>query len=720
MHQTMPGAQDIIDIVAANSAQGAPIMKCNAALYSSQGVLDGLLTLFHDRLVWNELSDRTSNMLTISTDVLFGATLSPPGKYKFRSFEAAAAANLRVEASTHFTVYTITAHENGRRPLCDTWTFIVGSEEECATWLSLLRFAINPAPIKGDTNALVFLNPVSGKRKSLAIFESVVKPILAIGATKYTLKITESAGYASEFMRTQDLSPYSAIVVVSGDGLLHEVLNGLLRRPDWATYRNIPLGIIPTGTGNGLARSLDVTWPEQAAVALVKAQSQPIDIMSTTLANGAVNHCFLSVTWGLLADVDIESESMRWAGSARLDLYATVRMLNLRYYGGRLHYLPADADADSSAGASASSGGEGAAAEIQQLSLAETGLEAASQGADMPPSDPALPPADAPARVQPAASLHPTLTAGVALPVAKGSLSPRWRTIEGPFVQVIATNVPWLSADFLACSRARITDGAVDLVYSTAVTKWQIFPYLAASAREDHMNTKGVKHVRARAFIIEPTGLRTTSRSDASIQEVQPQRAGASSSPSPSPRPRSLFGSRRSKTPGGSSGTATPPDTPPQVPVPVRVRSQVYTAYHQQTIGRSAAAAAAADLPNGDAEPRPPAQAAFSARSETAAAAAQSPSPAPAVPVARASPAEAEAGAGECRLVGSDGHLVLDGEAAELGAVKVECLPGLLRVICPPWLNEGRTAHAGAAPAKAPEPIAGTLSRERSMLSFGA
>ncbi|KAJ2793305.1 hypothetical protein H4R20_006578, partial [Coemansia guatemalensis] len=137
----MPGVADAADAVIANGV-GALLMRSEATLYSSQGALSGLLTLYRDRLEWK----RSSNTLTISMDVLFGATLSPPNKYKFRSIEAASVGNLGITSSTHFTVYTITARENGKRPLCDTWTFMVGSEEEGATWLSLLRFAIKPKP----------------------------------------------------------------------------------------------------------------------------------------------------------------------------------------------------------------------------------------------------------------------------------------------------------------------------------------------------------------------------------------------------------------------------------------------------------------------------------------------------------------------------------------------------------------------------------------------
>ncbi|KAJ1784907.1 hypothetical protein LPJ59_006259, partial [Coemansia sp. RSA 2399] len=489
---------------------------------------------------------RSSNMLTISMNVMFGATLSPKGKYKFKSFEAASATNLKIESSTHFTVYTIMDRESGKRPLCDTWTFIVETEEESATLVSLLRLSIRPKLTDDKANALVFLNPISGKRKSLKVFESIVKPIFEIGNMSYTLQITDSSRHAADFIENEDLSPYTSLITVSGDGLLHEVLNGLLRRKDWAKYKSLPLGVIPTGTGNGLARSIDCFWPEQAAVAIVKAESRPLDIMSVTLASGLVEYCFLSMTWGLIADIDIESERMRWAGSARLDLYATIRLMNLRYYGGRLHYLPVTAGDEESVMTDEEDGQENGAkqkraapAALGNVATQHTSanssvaniMERANQGADVPwglpppnfssplirhpPKMLASPPMP---HAQPAVTLHPTLTAGIGLPVTKGSLPPRWKTIEGPFAHVIATNVPWLSADFLACQKARISDGAMDLVFSRTVSKWQILPYISASTKDNYMNKDGIEHAKVRAFILEPTGLRTTTRSPASFE----------------------------------------------------------------------------------------------------------------------------------------------------------------------------------------------------------
>jgi diacylglycerol kinase family enzyme len=45
-----------------------------------------------------------------------------------------------------------------------------------------------------------------------------------------------------------NISDYDAIATVSGDGLVHEVINGLLTRPDWEECRKIPIGMVAAGT----------------------------------------------------------------------------------------------------------------------------------------------------------------------------------------------------------------------------------------------------------------------------------------------------------------------------------------------------------------------------------------------------------------------------------------------------------------------------------------
>ncbi len=73
---------------------------------------------------------------------------------------------------------------------------------------------------------------------------------------------------------------YDGLVTISGDGLFHEVMNGLGARPDAATALRFPVGIIPAGSGNGLTASLG--WNRdvvKAALHITRGLCRPMDLM---------------------------------------------------------------------------------------------------------------------------------------------------------------------------------------------------------------------------------------------------------------------------------------------------------------------------------------------------------------------------------------------------------------------------------------------------------
>jgi sphingosine kinase len=50
---------------------------------------------------------------------------------------------------------------------------------------------------------------------------------------------------------------------------------------------------------------------------------------------------FLTYSYGIIADIDIESEAIRFLGSLRMDVWAVWRVLSLRTYRAKFSYIPA-------------------------------------------------------------------------------------------------------------------------------------------------------------------------------------------------------------------------------------------------------------------------------------------------------------------------------------------------------------------------------------------
>ncbi len=100
-------------------------------------------------------------------------------------------------------------------------------------------------------------------------------------------------------------------------------------------------------SGNGLARSLTHEAgfrysPNNgilySAVSLVRGETKPMDLSVIQTHSGRTLYSFLSLGWGFLADVDIESERLRWMGEPRFTVWSIYRLTRLKTYHGRLSY----------------------------------------------------------------------------------------------------------------------------------------------------------------------------------------------------------------------------------------------------------------------------------------------------------------------------------------------------------------------------------------------
>ncbi|XP_059527297.1 sphingosine kinase 1 isoform X1 [Myotis daubentonii] len=199
---------------------------------------------------------------------------------------------------------------------------------------------------------LVLLNPRGGKGKGLQLFRSHVQPRLAQADVSYRLMLTERRNHARELVGAEELGRWDALVVMSGDGLMHEVVNGLMERPDWETAIRKPLCSLPAGSGNALAASVNhyagyeqVTNEDllnNCTLLLCRRRLAPMNLLSLRMASGLRVFSVLSLAWGFIADVDIESEKFRRLGEMRFTVGTLLRLAALRVYRGQLAYLPAE------------------------------------------------------------------------------------------------------------------------------------------------------------------------------------------------------------------------------------------------------------------------------------------------------------------------------------------------------------------------------------------
>jgi len=215
------------------------------------------------------------------------------------------------------------------------------------------------------TKYLVVINPFSGTAKSHSIYKSTVRKMLVECGVEHDLFVTRYAGHASERMQEDyrssndddnggavemeeegtDVAEYDGVVAMGGDGILYEMMQTLWTRTDSEELMDrLRVGIVGCGTSNGLAKGLLYRSGEkydalESTFLICKGNTSKMDLSSyQTRTKQYIS--FLTYSWALIADIDIESECLRFAGVLRHDIWALWRVINLKRYRGRLSYLP--------------------------------------------------------------------------------------------------------------------------------------------------------------------------------------------------------------------------------------------------------------------------------------------------------------------------------------------------------------------------------------------
>ncbi len=153
------------------------------------------------------------------------------------------------------------------------------------------------AGLKGSSgrSVLVVANPASG-RGGGELLGRRVKRVLTRAGLKVETVTTEHKGHAREYIRDlDDIDRFDSIVVVSGDGVVHEVVNGLYENKscDSTQMRTPKLSVVPAGSGNALAKSLshlksktkdsgeEHIWSCVSSV--IRGGTHPMDLFKLTL-----------------------------------------------------------------------------------------------------------------------------------------------------------------------------------------------------------------------------------------------------------------------------------------------------------------------------------------------------------------------------------------------------------------------------------------------------
>ena len=181
--------------------------------------------------------------------------------------------------------------------------------------------------------AKVLVNPYSGRGLAKHWFSKDIEPLLRAARWNIDVVETTQANHGMNILEQLDVDEYDVVVVCSGDGLAHEVFNGLGKRPDTRTaLTKIAVAHIPCGSGNALSHSVNDTGNAgEATLSVIKGVRKPLDLISITQGDKR-SLSFLSQATGIAAESDLATEHLRWIGDTRFHLGILWRVLFKKVY----------------------------------------------------------------------------------------------------------------------------------------------------------------------------------------------------------------------------------------------------------------------------------------------------------------------------------------------------------------------------------------------------
>ena len=136
------------------------------------------------------------------------------------------------------------------------------------------------------------INPISGTNKKKHIPDLIEENLSKELFLKPDILFTEHKGHAIEIARKLAQQKYDIVVAVGGDGTVNEVAQGLL-------HTETVLGIIPVGSGNGLARHLGIPMKSTHAIEVINM------LQTATIDYGKANEQFFFCTCGTGFDANV-------------------------------------------------------------------------------------------------------------------------------------------------------------------------------------------------------------------------------------------------------------------------------------------------------------------------------------------------------------------------------------------------------------------------------
>ena len=155
-----------------------------------------------------------------------------------------------------------------------------------------------------EKKRIIFVvNPISGTQGKKAILKCIDER-LDRSIYDYSIVKTEYAGHATQIAANAVREKVDVVVAIGGDGTINEIARSLV-------HTETALGIIPCGSGNGLARHLRIPMEPKAAIDVINRGYE------LCIDYGKINNILFFCTCGVGFDAFI---SLKFADSGKRGL----------------------------------------------------------------------------------------------------------------------------------------------------------------------------------------------------------------------------------------------------------------------------------------------------------------------------------------------------------------------------------------------------------------
>ncbi|CAO3567647.1 unnamed protein product [Mortierella alpina] len=316
---------------------------------------------------------------------------------------------------------------------------------------------------------LVVLNPNAGRKQAREQFMQRVQPVLERSGTAFRLLETTSQGHAQllfvDLVRQSSIPRDDAlrIVVLGGDGTVHEIVNGILRGLDDTPHvasdsrPRVEIAIFPVGTGNAIATSLGILSVEDALERLIAWNIIPLRVVKVSTCHQEGEGTASSQSWkphaytvvvnsfGLHCATVHDSEGYRSVGNARFKISALKNVIWLKQYEARLDLYGT----------------------VQRYDRTLHELVSAVDGATVQQDEPSM-------------------------------------VLAGPFTYLMLTKQASLEPGFTPTPFARTSDDWLDILAVQNVGRGQILQILGAAANNgQHVDNEHVEYYKAKVVELE-------------------------------------------------------------------------------------------------------------------------------------------------------------------------------------------------------------------------